>query len=276
MEIFDATWVEARENNDQPPPNGFATGEASGDVKLTLREIMAAMKRAWNWCHSTRTVTKVGAAWTFPNPPALTDGMVLGMGSGVVAANEATSINGKKVYLATHNGLTQVRAANPYWDYVFFGTYEHAPYFFYFDQSLDDGAGGFVLCSQPQVEYVSESIVCPVTGPADPVALGTGKFTFRMPYVGNFQITSVVAVLQVAQTSGSPLTLDIKRAGSTIFSTLLTIDNGEKSNATAAAAYALNAANIVTDDLEVNIDVTQIGDGTARGLTVTLIGHQVT
>ena len=99
---------------------------------------------------------------------------------------------------------------------------------------------------------------------------GTAKVTFRMPYA--FTLTAVRASLTTAQTSGSILTVDINEGGSTILSTKLTIDNTEKTSTTAATAPVISDANLA-DDAEITIDIDQIGDGTAKGLKVALIGH---
>jgi hypothetical protein len=99
---------------------------------------------------------------------------------------------------------------------------------------------------------------------------GTGKITFRMPYP--MTLTAVRASLTTAQTSGSILTVDINEAGTTILSTKLTIDNGEKTSTTAAAAPVISDTALA-DDAEITIDIDQVGDGTAKGLKVTLIGY---
>lgn len=102
--------------------------------------------------------------------------------------------------------------------------------------------------------------------------LTTGtKVTFRMPYA--FTLSSVKASLTTAQTSGSIFTVNVKKNGTTIFSTLLTIDNGEKTSATAATAAVLSTTSLAEDD-EITISIDQIGDGTATGLKVYLVGLQ--
>jgi len=104
-------------------------------------------------------------------------------------------------------------------------------------------------------------------------ALTTGvKITDRAAY--NFRVSSIKASLTTAQTSGSILTIDIKVGGVSIFSTLLTIDNTEKTSATAATAYALTSSpTTIGADAEFTIEITQIGDGTAKGLKVRIIGE---
>lgn len=51
----------------------------------------------------------------------------------------------------------------------------------------------------------------------------------------------------------------------------MTIDNTEKSSFTAAIAAVLSGATLA-NDAEITIDIDQIGDGTAKGLKVYLIG----
>ena len=101
---------------------------------------------------------------------------------------------------------------------------------------------------------------------------GTGKTTFRWGCA--FNLTEVRASLTTAQASGSIFTVNVKKNGTTIFSTNLTIDNTEKTSVTAATAAVISTASISDDD-EISIDITQIGDGTAKGLKVTFLGYRV-
>jgi hypothetical protein len=101
---------------------------------------------------------------------------------------------------------------------------------------------------------------------------GTAKVTFRMPYA--MTITAVRASLSTAQASGSIFTVDINEGGTSILSTKLTIDNTEKTSTTAATA-AVISDTALADDAEITIDIDQIGDGTAAGLKVTIIGTRV-
>lgn len=98
---------------------------------------------------------------------------------------------------------------------------------------------------------------------------GTAKVTFRMPCA--VTLSAVRASLTAAQASGSTLTVDINEGGSSILSTKLTIDNTEKTSTSAAAAAVISDAALA-DDAEITIDIDQVGDGTAKGLKVTLIG----
>lgn len=98
---------------------------------------------------------------------------------------------------------------------------------------------------------------------------GTAKVTFRMPFA--MTLTAVRASLTTAQTSGSIFTVDINQSGSSVLGTKITIDNTEKTSVTAATAATITTSAL-TDDAEITIDIDQIGDGTAKGLKITLIG----
>jgi hypothetical protein len=101
---------------------------------------------------------------------------------------------------------------------------------------------------------------------------GTAKVRFRMAYA--MTLTGVRGSLSTAQATGSIFTVDINESGTTILSTKLTIDNTEKTSTTAAAA-AVISDTALADDAEMTIDIDQVGDGTACGLKVTLIGTRV-
>lgn len=101
------------------------------------------------------------------------------------------------------------------------------------------------------------------------IATGTAKVTYRC--VGAWTLTSVRASLSTAQTSGSIFTVNVKKNGTTIFSTKITIDNTETTSVTAATPAVLSTTTLADDDA-ITVDVDQIGDGTAKGLKVTFIG----
>lgn len=102
------------------------------------------------------------------------------------------------------------------------------------------------------------------------ITAGVAKVTFRMPYA--MTLSAVRASLTTAQASGASLvTVDINEAGTSILSTKLTIDNTEKTSTTATTAAVISDAALA-DDAEITIDIDLIGDGTAKGLKVYLIG----
>lgn len=131
------------------------------------------------------------------------------------------------------------------------------------------------LQAQMDVAYAAIAVipkVIPVACSDETTALtvGTNKVVFRMPY-GVFPL-AIRASLTTAQTSGTIFTVDFLVNGASILTTLLTIDNTEKTSTTAAVPVVFNPGLIV-DDAEISISITQIGDGTAKGLKVYLIGR---
>jgi len=101
-------------------------------------------------------------------------------------------------------------------------------------------------------------------------ATGTAIVTFRMPYA--FTVTGVRASVNSATTTGT-LTFDINEAGVSILSTTLTIDATEKTSTTAATAAVISDSSLA-DDAEITIDIDAVGDGTATGAKIVLIGYQ--
>ena len=102
------------------------------------------------------------------------------------------------------------------------------------------------------------------------LATGTAKITFRMPRA--VTLTAVRASLTTAQASGTIFTVDINEGGTSILSTKLTIDNTEKTSTTAATPPVISDTALA-DDAEITIDIDQIGNGSAKGLKVMLIGN---
>lgn len=116
-----------------------------------------------------------------------------------------------------------------------------------------------------------ESLEIAVSDESSAITTGTAKVTFRMPYA--FTISNVRASLKTAQASGNIFIVDINEAGSTILSTKLTIDNTEKTSVTAATPPVISDTSL-SDDAEMTVDIDQIGDGTAKGLKIILIGRR--
>lgn len=115
----------------------------------------------------------------------------------------------------------------------------------------------------------TEYLMFAVSDEDSDLAAGTGKLTFRMPY--GFTLSGVRANVKTAPT-GSTLIIDINEGGTTILSTKLSIDGGEKTSTTAATA-AVISDTALADDSEITIDIDQIGSTAAgTGLKLTLIG----
>jgi hypothetical protein len=120
----------------------------------------------------------------------------------------------------------------------------------------------------------TESFVIACSDESTALTTGTAKITFRMPYA--FTVTAVRGSLTTAQATnggGGIFTVDINESGTSILSTKLTIDNTEKTSTTAATAPVISDSSLA-DDAEMTVDIDQVGDGTAKGLKIVLIGHR--
>lgn len=112
-----------------------------------------------------------------------------------------------------------------------------------------------------------EELVIAVGDETTDITTGTAKVTFRMPFAMN--VTEVRASLATASSSGNP-TFDINEGGTTILSTKLSIDSGEKTSTTAATPPVISDAALA-DDAEITIDIDTAGTG-AKGPKIVLIG----
>lgn len=117
-----------------------------------------------------------------------------------------------------------------------------------------------------------QSLVAAASDEITALTTGTAKVTFRNPYATAFKVVHVKGSLSTAQATGSLLTVDVKEAGTTILSTKITFDNTEKTSETAATPPVVSDASIAAD-AEITVDITQVGDGTAKGLKVYLVGY---
>ena len=127
--------------------------------------------------------------------------------------------------------------------------------------SQQAAAGGVVL---PLIVAVSDETTVLTTG--------TEKITFRAPIA--FTLTKVKASLNIASIAGGTIfTINVKKNGTTIFSTKPTIDAGETTTETAVTPSVLSTTSFADDDI-ITIDIDSINGGSATGLKVTFIGNQ--
>ena len=116
-------------------------------------------------------------------------------------------------------------------------------------------------------KIISRSLTVACSDETSDLTTGTAKATFRMPEAAT--ITGVRASVTTAP-AGSVLTVDINEAGTSILSTKLTIDAGEKTSTTAATAVVISDTS-VADDAEMTVDIDGVGSSTAgAGLKVTI------
>lgn len=130
-----------------------------------------------------------------------------------------------------------------------------------------NGSGWVTLPSGVPIE----SFIVACSDETTVLTTGTAKITLRMPYP--FTVTAVYASLTAAQTSGSVFTVDINEAGTSILSTKLTIDNGEDDSDTATTPAVISDGSLA-HRAKMTFDIDQVGNGTAKGLKVTMVGYR--
>jgi len=115
-------------------------------------------------------------------------------------------------------------------------------------------------------------LTIPVVLLNDTIVAGNSEAFYIAPF--NMTVTGVRAALAVAQSSGDIVTIDVNVGGTSILSTEITIDNGEKTSDTAETEPVIDTSeDTISAGDEITIDVDQIGDGTAKGLYVQLTGY---
>src|SRR5690606_31389754 len=138
----------------------------------------------------------------------------------------------------------------------------------------ESGGGGGAVDSvngDTGVVIVAVPIIIACSDETTALTTGTAKATFRMPYA--FTLTAVRASVTTAPT-GSALQVDINEGGTSILSTKLTIDAGEKTSTTAETP-AVISDTALADDAEITIDIDVVGSTIAgAGLKVVLIGYR--
>ena len=98
---------------------------------------------------------------------------------------------------------------------------------------------------------------------------GTAKVTLRAPHA--FTLTAVRASVTTAPV-GADLVVDVNEGGTSVLSTEISIDDGDKTSVGSATPPVISDSAIA-DDAEITVDIDQIGSGTAgAGLKITLIG----
>ena len=132
---------------------------------------------------------------------------------------------------------------------------------------IDTTVREFVL-----VHNVPEVIAFAVSDETTALTTGTAKLTFRMPF--KMELDEVRASLTGAGSTSGTTTVDINESGTTILSTKLTIDYGEKTSETAATPPVISDSTLA-DDSEITIDIDAVtGGADETGLKVYLIGRR--
>ncbi|MGH3577463.1 MAG: hypothetical protein ACRDU0_07900, partial [Mycobacterium sp.] len=119
---------------------------------------------------------------------------------------------------------------------------------------------------------VTEAWSFAISDEITPLTTGTAKLTDRAPYA--FTPVSVKASVTTAPT-GAGLTVDVKKNGTSIFTTIITIDAGTTTSIGSATPDVLVGGVTFAADDVITVDIDQIGSTVAgTGLKVQIIGHQ--
>ena len=139
----------------------------------------------------------------------------------------------------------------------------------------DNGAFYILLDDSPVTWYAInfEQIVIAFSNESDAISAGTDKV--KIPVLYSFYVVAAHVFLSTAQASGSIFTVDVNDDGASILSTRITVDNTENTSVTATTAPVLSA-NLIAANSVISIDVDAIGDGTAKGGKVILVGFWAT
>ena len=134
--------------------------------------------------------------------------------------------------------------------------------------ALDVGTTAGTVAAGDDARFAVEDIyIIACSDETTALTTGTAKATFTMATAGT--LTAVKATVTTAPV-GSDLIVDINEAGTSVLSTKLSIDDGEKTSETAATPPVISDSALA-DDAEITIDIDQVGSGTAgAGLKVTL------
>jgi len=120
-----------------------------------------------------------------------------------------------------------------------------------------------------QVSPLPVDLLITASGDNELLAVNPFKRTFRMPYA--MKLTEVRINVKGAS-SVNTIIVDITHDGTSIFSTQISIDAGEKTSLTATTPHVLTLTDL-TDDIEMVIDIVQVGTfDPGNGLKVLLKG----
>jgi hypothetical protein len=219
-------------------------------VSTATRDLIQADRDKYlRFTHSgAKTFTVIEEATDPITQDTLVTGRVVGAGDLTIVEDGAVVVNppaGGSLVIPPDTTFTLLRVAEDVWDLFY------AP--------------------DPVASVVSVPIGVAASDETTALTTGAAKVTFRMPYA--YTLTAVRASVTTAPT-GSVLTVDINEGGSTILSTKITIDAGEKTSTTAATPPVISDTSLA-DDAEITIDIDTVGSTIAgAGLKVWLIGYK--
>lgn len=130
-----------------------------------------------------------------------------------------------------------------------------------YSEIVQGGANKKVLTSK-YFDYKNRTFALAFSDEETPIAIGTNNVTFHFPYTAT--LLEVWVGLNTAQTSGSIFRVDVHKNGVSIFSTLITVDNGEETSLTATTPPVMSVSSVAKGD-KITVHTDQVGDGTAIG-----------
>jgi len=273
-------WSVTAASNNSAAPDGAPEGMAPSSVNDTMRENMAATRRwtddgGWHdWGHTTVyatstsfTIAGVDVTSIYHlNRRVRAVGSITGTIYGSISAT-AFSTNTTVTVTWDSGSLTSETLA------ISVGFLD-ADNKAYTDTDTDTDttytAGNGLNLSSTTISVKDQVIIVACSDEITALETGTGKVELNMPVA--FEVTGVGASLTTAQTSGDIITVDINDDSISILSTKITIDNTEKTSATAATAPVISSSTIAAGSV-VTFDLDQIGDSTAKGLKAWLVGY---
>jgi hypothetical protein len=145
----------------------------------------------------------------------------------------------------------------------------------YFNKNTDDsdnineGSTNLFYTTARKNTAVAEYFTIACSDEASDIEAATGVVEFQMPF--GMTLSGVRATVTTAPV-GSTIQVDINKNSSSILSTVISIDAGEKTSETAATTPVISDTSLSDGDV-ITIDIDQIGSSTAgTGLKVQLIG----
>lgn len=196
------------------------------------------------------TTSAVGSTRALAAPTDLTDGMVLAFLFQQPAAGGPCALTFASIYDFGPAGVPSLSAAANAID-LMLGVY--------------DGVSGKIECVFRTGVPICFQIA--ISDLVTALTTGTNNGYFDAPYA--FTITEVIATVLTASTSGLPQ-FDVKKNGTTIFSTKVTIDANETSSLTAATPPVITTTAIAKGD-RITIDIVTAGTGT-KGAQIAING----
>lgn len=140
------------------------------------------------------------------------------------------------------------------------------------DTAVGSGGGGAGSGATGQGDAAPqlEAFYVPCSDKTSTISVGESTQDLIVPYP--VTLASVYGALSTVQASGATFTVDVKVNGVSLLSTLITIDNGERSSFTAATPPVISAPSLAKGD-RLTFHVTAAGTG-GKGWGVGLVWYQ--